>query len=297
MTNPRTKVITLINQKGGVGKSTMTMNLAACVAEVLLAKLPPTAHSPVAVVSVDPQGSAKWWADRMGPAAVPFYLIQADDDPLEWLRQMNSIEGISHLFVDTPGWHDTNPDNTEDGLEASYSGDVLRTVLDVSDEFIVPMKAAPLCFDPTVRTIEKLILPRGKKFTVVVNEHDTLRGDKRLAKTRDFVLQRKWPIAETAIRLYSVHTDASAERLLVPEYKELVSAAQVQNYYNVRTELWATTDKERRGAIEKTIPPELKAADDFYRLVDELDLAGPASNRASVERSEGPSALALGAAK
>lgn len=276
MTNPRTKVVTLINQKGGVGKSTMTMNLAACVAEELLAELPADSPSPVAVVSVDPQGSAKWWADRMGPAALPFHLFQADDDPLDWLGQLNAIHGISHLFVDTPGWHDTNPDNTEDGLEASYSGDVLRTVLDVSDEFIVPMNPAPLCFDPTVRTIEKLILPRRKKFTVVVNEHDTLRGEKRLTKTRDFVLQRGWPIADTALRVYSVHTDASADRLLVPEYKELVSAAQVQNYENVRAELWTTTDKERRSVIEKTLPTELKAADDFYRLADELALTGAA---------------------
>lgn len=269
-----TKVVTLINQKGGVGKSTMTMNCAACVAEKLVANLPENARLPVAVVSVDPQGSATWWAERIGSAALPFYLIQADDDPLDWLRQMNSIQGISHLFVDTPGWQDTTTDPSIDGLGNSYTADVLRTVLDVSDEFIVPMEAAPLCFDPTVRTIEKLIVPRGKKFTVVVSNFDARAGAKRLAKTREFALKRGWPIADTVLRRYSVHTDASAERLLVPEYKELVSVGQTQNYDDVRTELWATTDKERRIAIEKNIPPELKAADDFYRLVDELELTG-----------------------
>ncbi|MFA4085379.1 ParA family protein [Mycobacteroides salmoniphilum] len=276
MAEPRTKVVTLLNQKGGVNKSTIAMNSAAVLAERLTEDLPDDAPSPVALVSVDPQGSAKWWADRIGPSALPFHLIQADDDPLEWLRQMNAIEGISHLFVDTPGWHDTTTDPSIDGLGDSYTADVLRTVLDVSDEFIVPMEAAPLCFDPTARTIEKLIVPRGKKFTVVVSNFDARNGGKRLAKTRDFALKRGWPIADTVLRRYSVHTDASADRLLVPEYKQLVSAAQVQNYHNVRAELWTTPDKERRSAIERDLPPELKAADDFYRLVDELDLAGAA---------------------
>lgn len=276
MAEPKTKVVTLLNQKGGVNKSTIAMNSAAVVAEKLTEDLPDDAPSPVALVSVDPQGSAKWWADRIGPSALPFHLIQADDDPLEWLRQMNAIEGISHLFVDTPGWHDTTTDPSIDGLGDSYTADVLRTVLDVSDEFIVPMEAAPLCFDPTARTIEKLIVPRSKRFTVVVSNFDARNGGKRLAKTRDFALKRGWPIADTVLRRYSVHTDASADRLLVPEYKQLVSAAQLQNYHNVRAELWTTPDRERRSAIEKDLPPELKAADDFYRLVDELDLVGAA---------------------
>ena len=108
-----TRVVTLLNQKGGVGKSTLTMNLAAVRAEQLSADLPPEAPSPVAVVSIDPQGSAKWWASRM--ESIPFHLIQADDDPLEWLAMLNKLPGIDEVYVDTAGWYNPNQNQTGDG--------------------------------------------------------------------------------------------------------------------------------------------------------------------------------------
>ena len=60
-----TRVVTVLNQKGGVGKSTAVVNLAAVRAQKLTADLDPDAFSPVAAVSIDPQGSAKWWANRV----------------------------------------------------------------------------------------------------------------------------------------------------------------------------------------------------------------------------------------
>lgn len=51
----RTAVHVLMNQKGGVGKSTLAMNLAAVKADVQTAS--PSGISPVLAVSIDPQGS------------------------------------------------------------------------------------------------------------------------------------------------------------------------------------------------------------------------------------------------
>lgn len=155
-----TKVVTLLNQKGGVGKSTGTINLAAVRAEKLAAaNADPNAPSRVAAVSIDPQGSALWWANRV--EELPFHLIQAHDDPLDWLAQLNTLPGIDEVYVDTPGWFDLDPDSAGDGLGDGYSAEALRVVLDVTDEVLVPMLTQPMCFDPTARTIGKILEPRA----------------------------------------------------------------------------------------------------------------------------------------
>lgn len=215
------QVHVVLNQKGGVGKSTLTINLAAVTAEVLDTG-DPDSDSPVAAVSIDPQGSAIWWADRLGDR-LPFDIVQAHDD-IPGLAKLRFLPGKEHIFVDTPGWvdlTDVDPAGHVDGgdpLGTSDSAEALRTVLDNADHVIVPMLTEPLSFDPTARTINKVVQPRGLPFTVVLNNWDPRDGKGDLEQTKGFVRANGWPLANTTVRKYRLHARAAADGLVVTEY-------------------------------------------------------------------------------
>ena len=226
----------LLNQKGGVGKSTIAVNLAAVTADVLNHADDPDASSPVAAVSIDPQGSAVWWASRIND--LPFHIVQAHDD-LAGLHRLHELPGIAHVYVDTPGWMDlAGDDDTSDPLGRGPAADALRAVLEAADLVIVPMETEPLSFDPTARTIRKVIEPRGLPYVVVINNWDPRDGKTDLEQTREFVKANGWPLARTVVRHYKVHTRAAAEGRVVTEYEtNRVSLQAREDFYKLSLEL------------------------------------------------------------
>jgi chromosome partitioning protein len=230
----------VLNQKGGVGKSTITVNLAAVTADVLTNRDDPDASSPVAAVSIDPQGSAIWWASRVND--LPFHIVQAHDD-LDGLKRLGDLPGIQHVYVDTPGWIELETgDDTAEPLGRGPAADALRVVLDIADCVIVPMETEPLSFDPTARTINKVVRPRGVPYIVVINNWEPRDGQRDLDETKEFVRANGWPLAHTVIRHYKLHTRASADGQVVTEYA--------------------------------TNGVSLRAREDFYRLALELNVGG-----------------------
>jgi chromosome partitioning protein len=95
-----------------------------------------------------------------------------------------------------------------------------------------------LAFDPTARTIQKVIEPAGLPYQVVINNWDPRDGKADLEETRDYINAQGWPSTNTVIRRYKVHTRASVEGKVVTQYaKNRASFEAREDFYRLALEL------------------------------------------------------------
>lgn len=212
------RVIAVANQKGGAGKTTTTMNLAAAAAE----------GARVLVVDIDPQGSTTWWAERAGED-LPFdFAAETAPENLARLRELP----YDVVFVDTPG-----------SLEAQA---ILEGVLAQSDFVILPTQPEALSFPALVKTVEQIVKPSGVDYRVLLNALDPRSPGEEL-DARKLIDSAGFPRFKAGIRRYKAHATAPLAGEVVTQYEPTRGSFKAINDYRVVAlelfALWANTTK------------------------------------------------------
>ncbi|UFU16047.1 ParA family protein (plasmid) [Curtobacterium sp. C1] len=184
------RIIAVVNQKGGVGKSTVTMGLAAVCSET----------SKVLVVDIDPQGSVTFWSDQAGDN-LPFDTT-SDLDPKNLARLRELPYDV--IFVDTPG-----------SLENEH---ILNPVLDEADFVVLPTEPAPLAVPPLLKTIKRLIEPRSVDYRVLINKYDP-RTPGDADEAAELIDGAGLARFQAPIRSYKIHARAPMDGLVVTQYR------------------------------------------------------------------------------
>jgi len=109
-------IISLVNQKGGVGKTTIAVNLASCLSE--------RGHQTL-LVDADPQGSVLQWQSVSNDQR--FEIIHRPSATLLGDRKAMT-KGHDHVVIDAP----------------PAIGEITKAVLALSDLAIIPIGPSPL---------------------------------------------------------------------------------------------------------------------------------------------------------
>jgi chromosome partitioning protein len=134
------KIISLINSKGGVGKTTLCINLARYVQIYLNPLTHENKNTKVLLVDADPQGSLRDWYEAGGHQWMDMIAVDRKSAVTN-LKQTNL--NYDFVFIDTPG----------------KIGDILAAAISISDLILIPVQPSPYDIWASLDTV-KLIETR-----------------------------------------------------------------------------------------------------------------------------------------
>lgn len=179
-------VLVILNGKGGVGKTTTAVNLAAIFAE----------QQSVLLVDADPQGSASWWTGR-SPKPLGFDVIQENKPRL--LSKLNARSDYQLVIVDTPPALDSKS---------------LAAVIPVADYVLLPTPPAPMDLAALITTVNEAVSPSGVAHRVLLTKVDS-RSVGEAIEAQNTLLELKIPACNAFIRAYKAHERAALDGIPV----------------------------------------------------------------------------------
>ena len=178
-------VIALIGNKGGAGKTTLSMNLAACLAR----------QARVAILDADPQGSSLQWRAIADDATIPPVYEAESDLP----TQTRSLEGQhDYVVIDCP---------------PSVHAPQTHAALSVTDIALIPVQPSPVDLWATMHTeraVEKARLDNPSLTALlVINQLEPRTTLSQLM--REALAEIELPVAESPIRRRLVYRNSALE--------------------------------------------------------------------------------------
>lgn len=174
------RIVTVANGKGGVGKSTTTVNLAGILSEEMR----------VLVVDSDPQESATWWMERSEEAGAAEVVQETDPRMLGRVRE---VGGYDVVLVDT---------------RPALRAEALGAVIGASDYVVLPSPPAPMDVVALIETVRQEVRPTGIRHRVLLTRVDA-RSRGEAEEAREALAGAGIPVFENLVREYKAHRTAS----------------------------------------------------------------------------------------
>ncbi len=184
-------IVALLNQKGGVGKTTLAVHLAAALAK----------KGRTMLLDADPQGSAVSWSSQR-EAAPPFTVTALAKPTIH--RDIEQIaHGYAHVVIDGP----------------PRASDLARSVIMAADFILIPVQPSPYDLWAAQETVdliqEAMTYKPDLKAAFILNRKTANTAISKSAK--DVLSELPFPVLSTEIAQRVIFAESAATGETVTE--------------------------------------------------------------------------------
>lgn len=206
--HPSPRILVVLNGKGGVGKTTTALNLAAIFADT----------QRVLLVDADPQRSATWWIERS--TQPPTFDLSQETNP-DVLRKLNQVKDYSLVVVDTP---------------PALQSDALAAVIPTADYVLLPTPPAPMDLAALITTVRSAVAPTQVHHRVLLTKVDS-RSLNEALEAQNTLMSLNIPACHAFIRAYKAHERAALEGLPITQWRGKNAQEAKADYCRVADEI------------------------------------------------------------